>query len=191
MIDLSFKNKTKPSQGKILISEPFIYDTPFKRSVILIAEHNKKGTIGFILNKPLDLSLNEALTDFPKYKEQLFYGGPVGRDQLYFVHTLGNIIKGSMEITEGLYWGGDFDQVKDMIENNQIKSTELRFFAGYSGWEPKQLDKELKENTWVVTNLETKSIFADDTTKLWKTALSSLGKEYSIISNFPEDPMLN
>jgi putative transcriptional regulator len=187
-----FQSKTNPAQGKFLLAEPFLEDSYFKRSVIYLVEHNENGSLGFILNKPIDLKINNALVGFPDYKESLYLGGPVQRDQLYFIHRLGNKIEKSVEISKGIFWGGDFVAVKDMIENKIILPDEIRFFVGYAGWTSHQLEDEIKNKSWIVADATSEHVFNLDTKHLWSNVMKSIGgKEFAIMSNFPEDPNLN
>jgi putative transcriptional regulator len=180
-----------PCVGRILVSEPFLFDSYFKRSVILLGEHNEDGTIGFILNKPTDLRLNDALEDFPQFDAPLYFGGPVQTDTIHFLHTLGEKLEGSKEILPGIFWGGDLEALKLLIETNQVSSQEVRFFAGYSGWEPTQLEDELKGNTWLVSNCRKEFAFTQHPDELWGEALRNMGSQFAIMANFPEDPSLN
>ena len=141
----------KPAQGALLISEPFLRDFYFRRSVILLAEHNESGSFGLILNKPIDIKINEIVKDFPSFDANLFIGGPVGTDSLFVLHTLGNKISKSSKISQGLYWGGDIQMIREMIAAKAISPGEIRFYIGYSGWGAKQLDKELDQKSWLVT----------------------------------------
>ncbi len=184
-------NKLKPEQGKVLISEPFLNDAYFKRTVVLLAEHNEKGSFGFILNRPMDVKLNDAISDFPDYTNTLYFGGPVSKDQLFYLHTLGKEIDESIEIMKGLWWGGNFETVKAKLQNKEIDEENIRFFAGYSGWEAGQLDGEMKEKSWIVCNAGVNDIMSSDTGNLWREVLRKMGKEYAILANFPEDPTLN
>jgi putative transcriptional regulator len=187
-----FQSKISPAQGKFLLAEPFLDDPYFKRSVIYLVEHNEKGSLGFILNKPIDLKINNALVGFPDYKESLYLGGPVQRDQLYFLHRLGSKVPDSIEIGEGIFWGGDFDTVKEMIENKTIRPDEIRFFVGYAGWTTSQLDNEITSKSWIVAPAKPEDVFNHDTKHLWSSVMKGLGgREFAIMSNFPEDPNLN
>jgi putative transcriptional regulator len=187
-----FQSKVNPSQGKFLLAEPFLEDPYFKRSVIYLVEHTEKGSLGFILNKPIDLKINNALVGFPDYKESLYLGGPVQRDQLYFLHRLGNRIANSIEIAEGIFWGGDFDAVKELIESHAIQADEIRFFVGYAGWTSSQLEDEIKSKSWIVAEAKPDQVFDHDIKGLWSQVMKSIGgKEFAIMSNFPEDPNLN
>lgn len=184
-------NDIKPAKGKILISEPFLIDYYFKRSVVLLAEHNEEGTFGLIINKPVDIALSDVLHDFPAFDSPVYLGGPVKTDSLYFIHTLGDRLENSLEITEGLYWGGDIEIVKEMITLGKITSKEIKFFVGYSGWVSKQLEGELARNSWLVANIKAKQVMESSPEKLWKESLKKLGKEYAYWTNFPTDPVMN
>lgn len=190
-LDISFNNTLEPKKGRVLISEPFLDDPYFKRTTVLLVEHNEEGTIGFILNKMLDVSLHSAINGFPHFDGPLCFGGPVCKDQLFYLHTLGDLIGGSLEVKKGLYWGGDFDTVKDLIKDEKISSQQIRFFIGYSGWNPDQLNEEIKNKSWIVCESKTDLIMKENSTELWSELLKSMGKHYSIMANFPEDPTLN
>lgn len=184
-------NNVQPGPGKILISEPFLYDYYFKRSVILLAEHNKEGSFGVIINKPLVMSFDEVVKDFPGFKAKVYLGGPVSTDSLFFIHTFGDLIENSLPILEGLHWGGDLEQVKNMIQYGQVNEQNIRFFIGYSGWSAKQLDMELKRDSWLVSKLSAEQVMNSNTDEMWKATLKQLGREYSSWTNFPSDPGMN
>lgn len=184
-------NNIKPAKGKILISEPFLGDYYFKRSVVLLAEHNNEGSFGLIINKPVDIQLSDVLKDFPQFDAQVYLGGPVDTDSLYFIHTLGSQVENSMEISKGLFWGGDIEQVKEMILLGKIHPSDIKFFVGYSGWVSQQLDGELARNSWLVANIKAKTVMESDPEKLWDSVLKTLGGDYSYWTNFPSDPAMN
>ncbi|TND08441.1 MAG: putative transcriptional regulator [Bacteroidetes bacterium] len=188
---LPVENKLEPKQGRLLIAEPFLNDGYFKRAVVLLVEHNKQGSLGFMLNRPMEITINEALPDFPEYSSSLYLGGPVQRDQLFYIHALGDKIEGSLPIGKNLWWNGSFDTIREMIANKTITPNQLRFFVGYSGWEPGQLQKEMEEKSWYVAKSTPELIFSEDDGKLWTNAVKSMGKPFSVMVNFPEDPSLN
>lgn len=187
------KTDLSAATGALLVSEPFLNDSYFKRAVVLISEHDDQGSLGFILNKPTDVKLNDAVEDFPYFNVPLYFGGPVDTDTLFYVHTLGDKLPGCKEIMKGIYWGGDYDQLKFLIETGQVDASEIRFYAGYSGWDAHQLDDELNDHTWMVSADVAKQylFYNDDPKKLWGQVLKSMGNEYAILSNFPDDPTLN
>ncbi|MBI9054514.1 MAG: YqgE/AlgH family protein [Bacteroidales bacterium] len=179
-----------PSQGRILISEPLLSDSYFKRSVVLITEHSEEGAVGFVLNKSIDIPLNEILADFPSFKAKVYVGGPVAKDTVHFLHTLGELVPNSVHVTDNIYWGGDFDCLKELINEGIVKSTQVRFFLGYSGWSPQQLEEEIQNNAWLVTEVDSKKIMSADK-NIWKKTLNELGRKYKVWSNTPENPTMN
>jgi len=182
----------KPTKGNLLIAEPSIIgDTSFNRSVILLADHSEEGSIGFILNKPLNYTLKD-LVPTTESVFKVYNGGPVEQDNLYFIHNIPEIIPQSIEISHGMYWGGDFDIVLAYINSGEITAANIRFFLGYSGWEPYQFDNELMSNAWIVTeNIHKKSIIEKDDVNFWKEKMLEFGGNYSIWSNAPENPSYN
>lgn len=185
-----------PAQGKILVSEPFLNDFYFKRSIVLLAEHNDEGTFGLVLNKPTDIKLSEIINDrtfrIPEDFDNFVYlGGPVKTDSLFFIHTRNDLINKCIKIIDGLYWGGDINLVNQLIEAKTLSKNDIRFYIGYSGWEPKQLDRELYEHSWVVANTNVDFLLKNPPDTLWKNAVKLLGKKYSDWVNYPIDPQLN
>ncbi|MBW2962800.1 YqgE/AlgH family protein [Mesonia aestuariivivens] len=181
-----------PHKGKLLVAEPSIIgDVSFNRSVVLLADHNTEGSVGFILNKLLDFDLSELIPGINK-NFKVFNGGPVEQDNLYFIHKVPELIPGSIEIAGGIFWGGNFEVVKSLIQNNLIFEEDIKFFLGYSGWDSNQLDIELSANAWVVIdNKDNKGILQQDSANFWKEKMKELGGEYLIWSNAPENPSYN
>lgn len=183
----------KPQKGNLLIAEPAIIgDVSFNRSVVLLANHSEEGSVGFILNKPLTFTLNELIPEIECDEMQIYNGGPVEQDNLYFLHKVPDLIPDSIEISNGIYWGGDFDTVIERITANEITPDEIRFFLGYSGWDSAQLDGELGANAWIVTeNTYEKNIINKCFPDFWKEKMIELGGEYLLWSNAPENPSNN
>lgn len=188
---VSMLNKLSLKQGRLLIAEPFMNDPYFKRSVVLLTEHKKEGSLGFILNQSLNITINDTLKDFPVFDAPIFMGGPVQTDSLFYIHTQGEIITESEHIIDNLYWSGNFDQLKEMINNQQIFPHEVMFFIGYSGWDFKQINNEVKNNSWIISDLNKFSIADFQQQDFWRTTLQKMGSKFSMLSNFPEDPSLN
>lgn len=183
---------TKPKKGDLLIAEPSIIgDISFNRSVVLLADHSDEGSIGFILNKPFDFGLKDLVPEF-EYDFKVYNGGPVEQDNLYFVHKVPNLIPNSIEISLGLYWGGDFNTIIELINNEEISETDIRFFLGYSGWDGNQLENELSSSSWVVVkNIYENNLISKKDGSFWKEKMLELGGKYSIWSNAPENPSYN
>ena len=184
-------NNVLPSRGKILISEPFLRDATFGRSVVLLIDHTEEGSMGLIIKKQLPIFVNDIIKEF-KYIENipLYKGGPIATDTLFYLHTLADI-PGAIPISKGLYLNGDFDEIKKYILQGNKVDRYIRFFLGYSGWESEQLSTELKENTWLVSKEENAYLMNGDTKDMWKQALEKLGSKYETWSRFPQVPTFN
>lgn len=182
----------KLKRGHLLIAEPSILgDLSFNRSVILLADHNAEGSVGFILNKPLKYNIHDLLPEIES-NFKIYNGGPVEQDNLYFIHNVPNLILDSIEISNGIYWGGNFDLTKDLIKSGTIKKKNIRFFLGYTGWESGQLENEMQSNSWILTNnIYENKILGKASAHFWKEKIIELGGEYLIWSNAPENPVLN
>ncbi len=185
-------NNIKPTEGKILISEPLMNDFYFGRSIVLLVEHNDEGSFGVIINKPIKIGVEEVIMGFPSFKTKLYLGGPVNTEQIFFLHTVGDAIEGSIKVTkDGVYWGGDMDIVKEMIAMNKISPKDIRFFVGYSGWVANQLENELKSNSWLVADTSIKEVFERTPKNLWNNIVNRLGKQYTLWTKYPVDPSMN
>lgn len=180
----------KPIKGRLLVAEPSILnDQSFNRSVVLLTEHNKSGTIGFIMNKPLKYKMRDLVPEID-CNFTVYNGGPVSQESLYFIHNIPDLIPESVRIAEGIYWGGDFDSVSELLVQKKITGKDIRFFLGYSGWEANQLKEELIEDSWKVMENSYPNILMTNAS-LWKNKLMELGGEYQIWANAPKNPSLN
>lgn len=185
----------KPKSGSLLIAEPFMKDPNFKRAVVLLCEHHEKGSFGLVFNRPLEANLSQVLPEMEEettaFDIPLYYGGPCEQNTLHFVHTIPDLPQAE-KIHEGLYWGGDFNDLKDRIRLGEIEDNMIRFFVGYSGWSESQLEEELKRSDWIVDDIQkVKILFEDDPFILWQEVLKNKGGNYKMMSNFPVDPRLN
>lgn len=182
-------NTIEPHKGNLLIAELSITgETFFNRSVVLLAEHNKDGSVGFIVNKPTEFTLSDFMPDIASNDEYVIYqGGPVERNHLYFIHRIPELIPNSVEIDSGIYWGGDFNFVSKLIVQNQISADDIRFFLGYSGWDGDQLIYELETQSWILMNNTDHARIICKSTDFWKEKMVELGDEYAIWCNAPEN----
>ncbi|MFO7370116.1 MAG: YqgE/AlgH family protein [Bacteroidales bacterium] len=184
-------NTLLPQKGRILISEPFLMDNYFKRSIVLITEYSGEGTVGFVLNKPVNMKVHEIISDFPVINANVSLGGPVQTNTLHYVHTLGDIIPNSIKVVENIYWGGEFEVVKKLVESGNLSNDNIRFFLGYSGWQSNQLEGELHENAWVVADIRPEDIMRPMNKFNWNKTLNKMGQKYQMWANFPENPQMN
>jgi putative transcriptional regulator len=184
-------NHVAPKQGHILIAEPFLAGSYFNRSIILLASYSEKGAVGFILNKKVDYPVEDLFANFPDFDSEIHIGGPVGTDSIYFIHTLGDTIPGSINIKDDLFWGGDFEALKLQIKLGLVNSQQVRFFLGYSGWDEGQLEEEINQNSWLVADIPQAELMTIDENVMWAQSVRSMGGKYSMWENFPENPSLN
>ena len=192
MLDISFTNQLKPKKGRILISDPFVGDEYFERSVVYLCEHSKEGSFGFVLNHLVEINIQDLNPDFPEIKVQMSLGGPVETESLYFLHTIGHDLNESIELQKGIFIGGDFDQLAKIVKEEHFENNQIRFFLGYSGWESKQLEQEIADNIWIVSEIDSlDEIMNTNIQDPWKYFMSKLGNKYKLISNFPMNPNEN
>jgi len=195
-LNLPFTNNQILKTGSLLISDPFLDDPYFKRSVVLICEHSKESSFGFILNNYIENNDFPFIEIEPLKEMPLATGGPVDHDKLFFIHNLGSKIPGAQKIKEGLYFGGNFDSLIELLKNEPQESLDIlikvRFFCGYSGWEEKQLEEEMQEHSWIaVNNIPNDMILSTHENQLWKKCLALQGDKFELISNFPLNPLDN
>ena len=186
-------NNLLPAQGSILISEPFLQDAYFQRSVVLLVEHNTQGSMGFVLNKKRDLMVNTFFPELEEYPEiPIYLGGPVSANRLFFIHSLGDlIVPDSVKIKDRLYFDGDFEALKRYIQNGHSIEGKVKFFLGYSGWTEGQLGNEISKNSWVVSHAAKENVLLADGESFWKNSLEQLGSNYEAWTKYPKDPYLN
>ena len=180
-----------PQKGKLLISEPFLPDTFFNRSIVYLTDHSEQGSVGFILNKKLDLKICDAIEGFEGWDESLYMGGPVAPDTLHYIHSLGKSVPKSVQVDKNIFWGGDIDVIRELIKAGKVKNNQLRFFLGYSGWSAGQLERELKENSWVIAAINTEMVMNSRGDDTWKNVLRSLKTKYKAWADFPQSPDMN
>ncbi|MBL7778949.1 MAG: YqgE/AlgH family protein [Chitinophagales bacterium] len=192
MWSYEFEKAKKVQAGTLLLAEPFMFDENFRRTVVLVCSyHEEEGVVGLILNKPINLRLNDVVEGFPPFKSKIYLGGPVGTDTLQFIHSLGDEIEGTVKLNEHLYWGGNFEQMRSLMNAGKVKEGDVRFYLGYSGWSYGQLQDELKDNSWIISRATYQHIFQSDINTLWKSVMQGMGGVYQTMAGYPENPTLN
>ena len=177
--------------GKLLIADPFLRDPNFMRSVVFICEHIDEGTLGFVLNRKYDQTLGDLIAGLESSVFPVYYGGPVQIDTIHFLHQRPDLIPGGAEVNEGIFWGGEFGDVLELLKAGELTERDIRFFIGYSGWGQGQLEEEMKLKSWITADGTRKLIFTKNVDSTWKEALKQLGGEYTQMINYPIDPQLN
>ena len=186
----------KPSQkllaGNLLLSAPFLNDADFMRSVILLCEHEVQGSFGFVINKPSILNLGDLVQELSFLDCEVFVGGPVEQNTLHFIYFGPQVVPGSKALAKGIWWGGDFSVLVQLLKSKQLEITQVRFFIGYSGWGEGQLESELREDTWVIYSGTTSfEVFENSSDQIWRQLMKGMGGEFEIQANYPIDPRLN
>ena len=180
-----------PETGVLLIAPPIMDDPNFRRTIVLLCEHGVDGSFGLILNRGLTLQLHDVIEGANHYHGFLSLGGPVQPNTLHVLHRYGERFGESIEVLDDVYWGGDFDTIQDVLADEGASQSDVRFFLGYAGWSPGQLDAEIEQGGWIIASSDESMIFTAEPDKLWGEALRRLGGEYALLANVPEDPRMN
>ena len=180
-----------PAPGSILVAEPPMADPNFRRAVILLCEHTVEGSFGLVLNRPSGVALSEATDLALGFDADLWIGGPVQPDTLHYLHPYGGDIDDALPVLDRVFWGGAFEPIRTAIEDGRLDADRFRFFVGYSGWGPGQLDDEVDDGSWIVLEGDPDIAFAESDDALWRTLLRKMGGEYALLSTFPDDPRMN
>lgn len=178
--------------GSLLLATPFMDDPNFMRTVVLLVEHGPDGSLGFVLNRPIELNLHQISSEFKDFRLGLFIGGPVQMDTLHFVHRMGPDFLGDcMEVSPGIFWGGDIEIVKKRIQNNLLEPHQINFYIGYAGWSEGQLEREFDHDSWIVIEAKPEYVFSGKDRGLWAEILRGQQAEHRMISTFPINPRQN
>jgi putative transcriptional regulator len=179
-------------KGYFLIANPEIENPLFFRGVMLICEHNSSGSFALLINKPLHLELPEeivSLTSSANKNISIRAGGPVQTNQMMLLHTNNDPKQQLLNITEGVYLGGDIQFLHELLEDESAPQVFLCF--GYAGWSTRQLEKEVLEGNWFTCPATKELIFDFDPKQLWRRLLLDMGGKYATLSTIPEDPSVN
>lgn len=191
---LKFAPPLAPAVGRLLVAAPNMGDGHFRKRVLLMCDYSPEGSFALILNQPLPMHLAEAVA---RHKSDLILhgGGPVQDDTVHFIHCRSDVKLGSREIAPGIFWGGNFEKALRLVEKGVLGDNDIRFFVGYSGWSPGQLQDEMKKVSWFVAPVKKEFLFypcrPGAEADLWEKVLLSLGPKYGILFDYPLDPHLN
>ncbi|WP_242928133.1 YqgE/AlgH family protein [Pontibacter vulgaris] len=183
---------TKPQSGSILISEPYLGDPNFERTVVLLCSHDAtEGSFGLVLNRVSNLKLSDVIDLYnDSFDMTLGIGGPVQYNTLHYVHRISQLAQ-AVKLGEDVFWGGDFEMLRNMIGSGIVSTSDIKFFLGYSGWTPGQLEEEIDKNVWIVNNNAANKLFNLEADTLWRNILRQMGGKYKVLANYPVDPRLN
>lgn len=176
--------------GKLLLAAPFMSDAYFDKTVILMVEQGRDGSLGFILNRAMHVSLNDVVKHKLNQSFLLYNGGPVELNKLFFIHTYGELISGSEDIGNGLFLGGDERDLESLMQEGLVDEKRIRFYLGYSAWSSGQLEREMAEKAWVVAPYFKDCAFSNDA-QLWRTVVERLGNGYEHWLEIPDKAYYN
>ncbi len=176
-------------RGSLLISSGGLYDPNFRHTVVLVGEHNEEGALGVVLNRPLNLTAQEAvppLAALLEAGEPLFQGGPVQPSSPVLLAELAH-----PELADVLVFGSIGFLVGEISEDVRSGILRARVYAGYSGWGAGQLEGEMEEGSWILDPAREEDVFTDAPELLWSRVLQRKGPEYHMLSRMPFDPSMN
>lgn len=179
-------------KGTFLIASPDIDMGFFFRAVVLVCEHNANGSFGLLINRNLNLELPEDVINIHNLSNpnvSVRAGGPVQTNQMMLLHTSDQILNQTLEISDGIYLGGDLQFLQDSISDENGPSIHLCF--GYSGWGAGQLEREFLDGHWFLHPASARHIFYVQPERLWQTLLREMGGKYASLSMIPEDLSVN
>lgn len=179
-------------RGTFMIATPDIDSGVFFRSVVLVCEHNPNGSFGLIINKSLELELPEEILNINQLTNSqvgIRAGGPVQTNQMMLLHTSDQIPQQTLEVTKGVFLGGDLQFLQDSLTDDNGPRIFLCF--GYAGWGAGQLEREFLDGHWFICPATPRHIFDVPPEKLWQTLLREMGGKYATLSMIPEDLSLN
>ncbi|MFH1761794.1 MAG: YqgE/AlgH family protein [bacterium] len=184
----------KYGKGDLLIANGNLMDPNFKRMVVLLCEHNENGSYGLILNNPTQTPISKLAPDHDLLKNEdspVYVGGPCQMDRLQVLHGFGSLLSDTIRICENVFMSGDFDAVLRIKSQDKESGGKCRFYLGYSGWGPGQLESEMERKSWIIHPANNKIVFSMDHENMWKEILDSKGGYYSFHSTMPPDIRAN
>jgi putative transcriptional regulator len=179
--------KFTPNSGQLLVSEPFLADPNFRKTVVLLCEHEAQGSVGFIINRLLDVDTDEIIPGLLNVNFPIYYGGPVEQNTLHFIHKAGLLIDESFPVGDDIFWGGNIDQINILLESGKANEQDFKFFIGYSGWGEGQLEAEIDQKAWWLTNLIQAEAFNENIEDIWPNTVRTMGKDFAYLADAPED----
>ncbi len=192
--DQLITRRFNPRKGRFLVAEPFMIDPNFKFTVVLLTEFSENGAMGFVLNRPTRFVLNDLNNDFKDMPPiPVSWGGPVEPNVLHYIHSYPDIPKAVPILPEeGIFWGGEFETIYRGLKRGAFSPDKIRFFIGYAGWMPAQLNKEMHEESWIVVPGKHEYVFdGPKDIRLWYKVLEDSGFVHKIITLVPPDPFWN
>lgn len=177
-------------------------DPNFHRTVVLIIEHNQDGAFGLVVNRRSNLKLADILPDFQTevgQKTAIYIGGPVQQEFLFAIHSaiLESVSPTSIQVVENVVFEPGFRNIDKYFKEEFLlhlppdDQPKIHLYLGYSGWGPGQLEKEMKEGSWIIQKATSKIVFHPNPDEGWQAALREKGGIYKVFADTNPDPSLN
>jgi putative transcriptional regulator len=179
-------------KGTFLIATPDVESGVFFRAVLLICEHSPHGSFGLVVNKPLDLEIPEEVLTTEQLANphvEIRAGGPVQTNQMMLLHSSPEIPEQTIEISKGIYLGGDLQFLQSAVTKED--GPYIRLCFGFTGWQAGQLEREFLDGGWFIWPATKHHLFEVEPEKLWQTLLREMGGKYASLSTIPEDLSVN
>ncbi len=177
--------------GTLLLAVPQMRDPNFMHTVVTLVEHGEEGAYGLVVNRRLEWTVGDLLSEHPLLGAcpiPVHYGGPVGQNELQYLHRLGELLPGGVEFAPGLWLGGELEALARALDEGRAREDQVRFFLGHSGWGASQLDAELVSGSWVLAPSDLDLVFAaEEPEAVWRRALRSLGEQGEHLARQPPD----
>jgi putative transcriptional regulator len=176
-------------RGHLLIAGANIFDPNFRRTVILVAEHDDNGAVGVILNRPAETTVREAvplLAPLVPLDEKVYVGGPVEPNAAVVLADFSDPTDQAQQVM------GSVGFLRAEVETDIVERIDrARVFAGYAGWAPGQLEGELAGSDWIIEPAQPDDVFSDDPEELWSAVLKRKGGKFHLLASMPLDPTTN
>ena len=179
-----------PRRGLFLIASPALRDPNFVRTVVLLIDHNSNGSLGLIVNRRTDLSIDDVFGSDLEIDRKIHFGGPVESNRLFVLHRHSDPPPDSHEVCTGVHFGGDLDSISAEARSRSDPDA-FRGYLGCAGWGEGQLEQELSHDSWILLPATADRVFDPDPEGLWSHLLSEMGGDYLLYSMMPPDPDLN
>lgn len=175
-------------QGCLLVANGSLMDPNFRRTVVVITEHNDEGTMGLVLNRPADVTVEQAapaLSSLVSGDSPVYVGGPVQPEAAIVVADFGSVTAETKLVV------GTIGLLSTLDESPMPSIKRARVFAGYAGWGPGQLEAEMLEDAWILEDALPADVFTDEPERLWSNVLQRKGGNYRMLALMPADPSMN
>ena len=156
-----------PAKGKLLVATEVIRGDIFVQTVVLLLHYDKTGAAGLVVNRPTEVELDELLEEPGEYSDyggRMYWGGPVQMNSIRALMQADSPPKGAERVVGSVYLVPFNDELKEALGD----ASRLRFFMGYAGWAPGQLDHEMAGGSWHVLPASADIVFAEDPGVVWK-----------------------